>query len=39
LDVLVDGKTVFSHQQSGRMPSSEEILAILKAQARSQTAK
>jgi len=34
---MVDGKTVFSHQQSGRMPSSEEILAILKAQAGSQT--
>lgn len=29
LDVMVDGKTVFSHQAEGRMPKPGEIAALL----------
>ena len=28
LDVKVDGKTVFSHQQTGRIPTADEILRL-----------
>ncbi len=31
LDVLVDGKTIFSHQAEGRMPVPGEIVALIRA--------
>ena len=30
LDVIVDGKVVFSKQQAGRIPTADEIVKILK---------
>jgi predicted Rdx family selenoprotein len=30
LDVIVDGTVVFSKRQAGRMPTAEEIVAILR---------
>jgi len=30
LDVLADGKVIFSYKQAGHMPTDEEILSILK---------
>ena len=30
LDVLVDGKLVFSKKQAGRSPTAEEIVRVLK---------
>jgi len=31
LDVLVDGKIIFSHQAEHRMPGSGEIVALIRA--------
>jgi len=31
LDVVVDGKTVFSHQAEGRMPGRGEIVALIQS--------
>jgi len=31
LDVVVDGKTVFSHQSEGRMPGRGEIVALIQS--------
>ncbi len=30
LDVIVDGKVVFSKQESGRIPTADEIVKIVK---------
>jgi hypothetical protein len=30
LDVIVDGRTVYSKEKSGRMPTADEVLALIK---------
>ena len=30
LDVLVDGRLVFSKKQAGRMPTSQELVALIR---------
>jgi hypothetical protein len=30
LDVLVDGRVVFSKKQAGRMPTSQELIALIR---------
>jgi predicted Rdx family selenoprotein len=30
LDVLVDGRVVFSKKQAGRMPTSQELVALIR---------
>lgn len=31
LDVIADGKVIFSYKQSGRMPEDEEVIKLLSA--------
>jgi len=33
LDVVVDGERIYSKKQTGRMPTPEEILALIRARA------
>jgi hypothetical protein len=30
LDVIVDGRTVYSKEKSGRMPTADEVMALVK---------